>query len=478
MLKIYTLGTSNRKIEEFLEILEKYSIQTVIDVRRWPTSKWFEHFKKENLQKILEEKNIKYFHFEELGGYRYEVIKNELVVLNRLLLKGLIDEIIIVDGSKSKSKKIEANELLAKQLVASAYREISLFHDQIDLLNKFSSLKDKARLGLYDFAFKVLHQFDFQLHEIVKKLKILPEGIPSGKGAALWLGVGASIGDIILFLDSDIKNLEEWQVSSLIKPIIKTFKDEKFKAELAKAYYTRLSVNLDSPEKGFYKIGGRVTRLFLIPLLKVLSRKGILSGLEKLKYPLSGEYAGKRSFIESLSFPSNYSVETGILIELWKKNMIDKIVEVDLNLFQHFPRNEDSIMNTVGEITHLLLYEFRNNGINEEIVEEYLQEAYKTIEASQNLYDKAEVKTEVTHKIKRTFYKDIEGDKKRVHCYAEILREKLSALKTVGLKPLIKMPSWTELIKTSNGQKLQNFLRRRAVTYTLELLSKNDMVKI
>ncbi len=70
MLKIYTLGTSNRKIEEFLEILEKYSIQTVIDVRRWPTSKWFEHFKKENLQKILEEKNIKYFHFEELGGYR------------------------------------------------------------------------------------------------------------------------------------------------------------------------------------------------------------------------------------------------------------------------------------------------------------------------------------------------------------------------------------------------------------------------
>ena len=69
-MKIYTLGASNRSIEEFLEILKAYQIQTVIDVRRWPTSKWFEHFKKENLKKILEENNIDYFHFEKLGGYR------------------------------------------------------------------------------------------------------------------------------------------------------------------------------------------------------------------------------------------------------------------------------------------------------------------------------------------------------------------------------------------------------------------------
>ena len=70
VLKIYTLGTSNRSIKEFLEILKSYQIQIVIDVRRWPTSKWFEHFKKENLEKILSENNIEYLHFEKLGGYR------------------------------------------------------------------------------------------------------------------------------------------------------------------------------------------------------------------------------------------------------------------------------------------------------------------------------------------------------------------------------------------------------------------------
>jgi len=69
---LYTLGTSNRSLEEFLEILNKYEIQTVIDVRRFPTSHLFPHFKKENLKKFLKEKNIAYFHFEKLGGFRGE----------------------------------------------------------------------------------------------------------------------------------------------------------------------------------------------------------------------------------------------------------------------------------------------------------------------------------------------------------------------------------------------------------------------
>jgi uncharacterized protein (DUF488 family) len=67
---IYFLGTSNRSIEEFLEILKIYSINLVVDVRRFPTSK-FEHFKKENLEPLLLKENIKYLYLgKELGGYR------------------------------------------------------------------------------------------------------------------------------------------------------------------------------------------------------------------------------------------------------------------------------------------------------------------------------------------------------------------------------------------------------------------------
>ena len=69
-MKIYTLGTSNRTIEDFIEILKEYGITTVIDVRRFPTSK-FSHFKKENFQKHLKENGINYVYLgNELGGYR------------------------------------------------------------------------------------------------------------------------------------------------------------------------------------------------------------------------------------------------------------------------------------------------------------------------------------------------------------------------------------------------------------------------
>lgn len=73
---IYTLGTSNRSIEEFFDILRFYQIQAVIDVRHWPTSKWFPHFKKENLILSCRDKEIDYYHYEKLGGFRkggYEI---------------------------------------------------------------------------------------------------------------------------------------------------------------------------------------------------------------------------------------------------------------------------------------------------------------------------------------------------------------------------------------------------------------------
>ena len=73
---IYTLGTSNKTKEEFLEILKFYKIEAVTDVRRWATSQRFPHFKKENLMKILPENGISYYHLEELGGYRIESYEN------------------------------------------------------------------------------------------------------------------------------------------------------------------------------------------------------------------------------------------------------------------------------------------------------------------------------------------------------------------------------------------------------------------
>jgi len=67
---IFTMGTSNRTFEEFVEMLRTYKIEMVIDVRSFPTSK-FPHFQKEALAQSLAEENLGYFYLgKELGGFR------------------------------------------------------------------------------------------------------------------------------------------------------------------------------------------------------------------------------------------------------------------------------------------------------------------------------------------------------------------------------------------------------------------------
>jgi uncharacterized protein (DUF488 family) len=78
---IYTLGTSTRSLSEFFSILESYGVQTIGDVRRFPNSKRFPHFNRENLETTAKHQGIAYHWLgEELGGYRkggYESYKQE-----------------------------------------------------------------------------------------------------------------------------------------------------------------------------------------------------------------------------------------------------------------------------------------------------------------------------------------------------------------------------------------------------------------
>lgn len=75
MKEVYTIGHSNRSIEEFKKLLIRYSVEVIADVRRFPTSR-YEHFKQDRLEKLLKEVGIEYIWFESLGGYRKKIFKN------------------------------------------------------------------------------------------------------------------------------------------------------------------------------------------------------------------------------------------------------------------------------------------------------------------------------------------------------------------------------------------------------------------
>jgi len=69
-ITVWTIGHSNRSIEDFLALLQAHSITAVADVRRFPGSRRYPHFGQEQLAHSLHGAGIDYVHFPELGGRR------------------------------------------------------------------------------------------------------------------------------------------------------------------------------------------------------------------------------------------------------------------------------------------------------------------------------------------------------------------------------------------------------------------------
>lgn len=85
---IYTLGTSNRTLEEFFDVLEAFQLREIADVRRFPTSHRYPWFNRESLDVALGSKGLGYRWLGDLlGGFReggYEVYKTEIGYLRGL----------------------------------------------------------------------------------------------------------------------------------------------------------------------------------------------------------------------------------------------------------------------------------------------------------------------------------------------------------------------------------------------------------
>jgi len=69
-MEVYTIGHSTRPLSEFVSLLEKYAIETLIDIRHFPKSRHNPQFNKESLEEKLPQAGIEYVWLEELGGYR------------------------------------------------------------------------------------------------------------------------------------------------------------------------------------------------------------------------------------------------------------------------------------------------------------------------------------------------------------------------------------------------------------------------
>ena len=144
----------------------------------------------------------------------------------------------------------------------------------------------------------------------------LPAG--SGKGNALWKSLYACDGDVLCWVDADIRNFGPHFVTDLVAPLLTT-ED----VGMTKAFYRR-------PLHGAPSGGGRVTELVARPALSYLFPQ-----LTTFVQPLAGEYAGRRDVFEVVPFVEGWGVEIGLLIDVVARFGPGVIAQVDLGVREH-----------------------------------------------------------------------------------------------------------------------------------------------
>ena len=68
--RLYTVGHSNRSLEELLEVLQEATVHTLVDVRRYPASRRHPQFNRSELSGELLKHGVIYHHLgKSLGGF-------------------------------------------------------------------------------------------------------------------------------------------------------------------------------------------------------------------------------------------------------------------------------------------------------------------------------------------------------------------------------------------------------------------------
>ena len=162
-----------------------------------------------------------------------------------------------------------------------------------------------------------------KLNEELRKKDLAPSQY--GKGRNVWYCLGMCIARddarSVALHDCDIKTYDRRMLAKLFYPVVNPL----FNFEFCKGYYPRVAHN---------KMGGRVARLLVFPLItaleKTIGKSDYLEFMKSFKYPLAGEFSFRRNILPELRISSDWGIEVGILSEMQRNFSPQNICQVDL----------------------------------------------------------------------------------------------------------------------------------------------------
>ncbi|MFB3778385.1 MAG: glycosyl transferase [Bryobacteraceae bacterium] len=145
-----------------------------------------------------------------------------------------------------------------------------------------------------------------------------------GKGRSCWLAYGLILAgrdcEVIALHDCDIVNYERQLLARLCYPLA----HPHLGFEFCKGYYSRVTDRMH----------GRVTRLFMTPLLRALESMApaahFLRFLDSFRYPLAGEFAMDVNLARVNRIPGDWGLEVGVLAEVYRNCAVSRVCQVDL----------------------------------------------------------------------------------------------------------------------------------------------------
>lgn len=196
----------------------------------------------------------------------------------------------------------------------------------LDRANEEQFDQAKSFFGRLPQHHRILWNDGPKLKEIDKLLKeqgLAPTEL--GKGRNVWYCYGYTLAsgkaESVALHDCDILTYQREMLARLIYPVA----NPNFNYEFCKGYYARTTES---------EINGRVSRLFVTPLLRALKKVfgsvEYLEYLDSYRYPLAGEFSMRVDVFNDIRIPSDWGLEIGVLSEVKRNYSTNRLCQVDI----------------------------------------------------------------------------------------------------------------------------------------------------